>query len=210
MFIGINYDGGFCVADSKTTMEKTIQETRQVVAGFYDSIGEAYMALMDVLIDRNIAAETTPVAPRYIDFCSLPFYVHPNMKTVDQPTGRVFVLWNKEYCGVYTDIGIAVNDFIHVGDMVLIEVGNELEAVKLINNKYKKLIFPLLPELVKPIPFLNGPIKTNVLFRMPYVDILKNLYLPNEIRALNPYAGTDGPDCAPDNGLINVVSVNNE
>ena len=210
MFIGINYDGGFCVAKSMTEMESVISKNRQVIAARYFSIGEAYKALMDELVDRNIAAETTPVAPRYIDFCTSPHYVHPNMKTVDQPTGRVFVLWNKEVCGIYTDLGIAANDFLYEDNLVLIEVGNELQAVKLINNKYKKLIFPLLPELVKPIPFLNGPIKTNVLFRMPYVDILKNLYLPNEIRALNPYAGTDGPDCAPDNGLINVVSVNNE
>lgn len=210
MIIGINYTGGFSAASSKKEMENIIQKTQRVIAGIYPSIGDAYVALINENADRNIAADTVPVAPRYEEFRNLPFFIHPNKKFATQTAERTFVLWDLKYCGIYTDMGLAINDFMYMGSLVLIEVPNEMEAVKLINTKYKKIIFPLLPEINEPVPFLSGPIQQNVLHKMPYADILNDLFLQKDIRALNPYAGTDGTDCAPDNGLINVVSVNDE
>lgn len=210
MIIGINYTGGFCVANSKIEMDNILKNNKQIIARLYPTIGEAYMELVKENADRNIATDTIPVAARYESFRSLPYFIHPNNTFKPQDTARTFVLWNLEYCGIYTDIELAINDFIYMGTLILLEVANELEAVKVINNRYKKVIFPLLPEISEKIPFLSGPIEENVLHKMPYPDILGNLFLVNDIRELNPYVANKeiGHEPHTDGGINPIELIN--
>lgn len=210
MLIGINFDGGFCITSNKAEMENVIKNSRHVIAGVYPSFGEAYKSLIDESVDRNIATDTIPVLPRYSDFCHSPYFMHPNMKPLNQTFGRTFVLWNKNCCGIYTDLEIAVNDFLYMAlesDMILVEAENELDAVRFINYKYKKLIFPLLPEITKAISFLEGPVRANVLHEMPYTGMFKDLFLHPEIKALNPYLQIDNESPNQNSGKINAIEI---
>lgn len=207
MIIGINYTGGFSAVSSKKEMENIIQKTQRVIAGIYPSVGDAYVALINENADRNIAAGTVPVAPRYEEFRNLPFFIHPNKKFATQTAERIFVLWDLKCCGIYTDMGLAINDFMYMGSLVLIEVSNEMEAVKIINTKYKKVIYPLLPVITEKVPFLSGPIQQNILHKMPYADILNDLNLQKDIRALNPYLGQEETGRELNASLTDVISV---
>ena len=207
MIIGINYTGGFSAVSSKKEMENIIQKTQRVIAGIYPSVGDAYVALINENADRNIAAGTVPVAPRYEEFRNLPFFIHPNKKFATQTAERIFVLWDLKCCGIYTDMGLAINDFMYMGSLVLIEVSNEMEAVKIINTKYKKVIYPLLPVITEKVPFLSGPIQKNILHKMPYADILNDLNLQKDIHALNPYLGQEETGRELNASLTDVISV---